>query len=77
MSGEALARALALSDGWQADVDGDTAWMSYLDPAERILADPGPLLAALAEAGVLREWTTDSPLGPQHRYTTDWTEVPR
>jgi len=25
--------------------------------AERILADPGPLLAALAEAGVLREET--------------------
>ena len=51
MSGvEALARVLVASaDGQQHAAFGGTAM------AERILADPGPLLAALAEAGVLRD----------------------
>ena len=49
MSGvEALARVLVASaDGQQHAAFGGTAM------AERILADPGPLLAALAEAGII------------------------
>lgn len=51
MSGtEALARALVASAR-----DQPYAAFGGLAMAERILADPGPLLVALAEAGVLRE----------------------
>lgn len=47
MSAEALARVLA------ANVGPDS--LDWEGHARRILADPGPLLAALAEAGVLTE----------------------
>lgn len=55
MSGtEALARVLEASERFIAS-DGLPGWRSLTggQMAERILADPGPLLAALAEAGVL------------------------
>lgn len=58
MSGvEPLARVLEPYETF-VDTDGhlSTRILSGQTLAERILADPGPLLAALAEAGVLREW---------------------
>lgn len=56
MSAEALARVLATSGAFTAS-DGYTSVriLEGRDLAERILADPAPLLAALAEAGVLTE----------------------
>ena len=42
--------------------------------AERILADPGPLLAALAEAGVLREDRARlRPCGCRRPVSDDWS----
>lgn len=76
MSAEALARVLWLAADETQDFGGYSTRDSEV-VARALIADPAPLLAALTEAGVLREWTTDSPLGPQHRYTTDWTEEPR
>lgn len=70
MSAEALARVLWGNGNPATDIDG-----SYAEQAERILADPAPLLAALAEAGVLRE-ECSAKFGLS-RYTTDWTEAPR
>ena len=61
MSGvEALARVLCTAEGIKPDwpvsmTGGRQQWELRAGHAERILADPGPLLAALAEAGVLRE----------------------
>lgn len=64
MSGvEALARVLSVADGREPDAHDPmmlglraySMWERYTEQAERILADPGPLLRALAEAGVLRE----------------------
>lgn len=55
MSGvDALARVLEPYETF-VDTDGhlSTRILSGQTIAERILADPGPLLAALAEAGVL------------------------
>ena len=78
MSAEALARVLCSADGLDPDAHERGAgplWEHYQTQAVHILINPAPLLAALAEAGVLREWTTGSPLGPQRRYVTDWTEV--
>lgn len=48
--------------------------------AQRLLRDPGPLLTALTEAGVLREqhrsFVADGPIdgidGWERRYVTDW-----
>ena len=63
---EALARVLCAADGEDPDkvVRGLTqdrpAWTFNREQAERIVADPGPLLAALAEAGVLTEVTRES-----------------
>ena len=56
---EPLARVLCAADGEAPDnvVHGLSqdrpAWTFNREQAERILADPGPLLEALAEAGVL------------------------
>ena len=53
MSGvEALARVLAVADGSSA-AGGPIPLPSHAGQAENILADPGPLLAALAEAGII------------------------
>lgn len=57
---EALARVLCAADGYKPEWplaldDGRARWETYTRPAERILADPGPLLAALEEAGILHE----------------------
>lgn len=61
MSGvERLARVLC-----QAMHVGPCPCALHVHSVERILADPGPLLAALAEAGILRE----EPSG--------WTEIDR
>lgn len=52
--------------------------VSHGEQAERILADPAPLLAALAEAGVLREEcgktfsTTHVRWVPERRYVSEW-----
>lgn len=84
MSGvEALARVLVASaDGQKYAAFGGPAM------AEDILADPGPLLAALAEAGVLRDQprrrrnlTRDesfpgnyrTEMVDEHRYVTEWS----
>lgn len=63
MSGaDALARVL--SGYRRTAIDTDQVKVPDLMSAERILADPGPLLAALSEAGVLAterlEWVRDS-----------------
>ena len=51
---EALARALCAAAGLNPDVLVVPLGLTrYWQQAERLLADPGPLLAALAEAGVL------------------------
>lgn len=81
----ALARVLCSADGLDPDARERGAgplWEHYQAQAARLLADPAPLLAALAEAGVLTEeeeyrWdqTTYSRETPQRRYTTDWVEV--
>lgn len=55
---EALARALCSADGLDPDARERGAgplWEHYQTQAALILADPAPLLAALAEAGVLTE----------------------
>lgn len=76
----ALARVLCSADGLDPDARERGAgplWEHYQAQAARLLADPAPLLAALAEAGVLTEeeeyrWDQTT---PQHRYVSAWTEV--
>lgn len=93
MSGvEALARVLEPYETF-VDTDGhlSTRILSGQTIAERILADPGPLLAALAEAGVLTEVTAPAYYGMDgeahpmphtgehetevRRYVSPWQEV--
>ena len=93
MSGvEALARALhSLTDG--LDGEGTATWpdpahrevyaLAVEEVAQAILADPGPLLAALAEAGVLTSEESPRIMGrngrmtvvpPRRRYVTEWAD---
>ena len=68
MSAEALARVL-----WATEAMPGTDMHSV--QAERILADPGPLLAALAEAGILtEEWAVQMLLndGSGGKVITGW-----
>ena len=79
---EALARVLLE----YAISDDRTHAITHHEQAERIVADPGPLLEALAEAGVLldehgQKWhggfgMTPSRV-PMRRYVTDWQEADR
>lgn len=75
---EALARVLR-SVGVEIGYAGADTYRTVV--AERILADPGPLLAALAEAGVLEKqerprqrdrWTLEILREAQRRYVTAW-----
>ena len=77
---EALARVLWGNGNTGTDVAG-----SYADQARRILANPGPLLAALAEAGVLTSEESPRIMGrngrmtvvpPARRYVTEWEDLP-
>lgn len=76
MSGvEALARALCIAEGVDPDNHRSPSLAPhYVNTARRILADPGPLLAGLAEAGVLAVEHVGRyhPHPPRTRYTTGW-----
>lgn len=71
---EALARVLRDPDVYGPAV-GTPIWPTHL--AERIVADPGPLLAALTEAGVLSQEVRVDPTTStdQARYVTTWTTL--
>ena len=78
MSGGDKMAAVLRSAGVEIGSVGGDAYRGVL--AERILANPGPLLDALAEADVLRvEWSPrivgyeDETIVPaQRRYVTEW-----
>jgi len=84
MSGvEKLARVLDPAESF-TDTDGEMSLrvLSGKRLAERILADPGPLLEALAEAGVLRDqadaWDDGFDAGHQaaRAVNPEWPGVP-
>ena len=85
---EALARVLA--DYRRTITDTDAVKVIDLHQAQQIVADPGPLLAALAEAGVLTGESrqrvktvyeggdpVDAVLVTEVRYVTYWQEDDR